>query len=64
MFDEAHAAGDLRREAIRLTRALIELMPHEAEARLLLAQMLLHEKRPQRTSVVFPSSSRALCEIS
>ncbi|HEX8454309.1 MAG TPA: sigma-70 family RNA polymerase sigma factor [Longimicrobium sp.] len=64
MFDEAHAAGDLRREAIRLTRMLVELMPHDAEARRLLAQMLLHEKTPQRTSVAFSSSSRALCEVS
>ncbi|HEX8674700.1 MAG TPA: sigma-70 family RNA polymerase sigma factor, partial [Longimicrobium sp.] len=30
MFEEAHAASDLRREAIRLTRMLIELMPHDA----------------------------------
>jgi RNA polymerase sigma-70 factor (ECF subfamily) len=56
--------GDLRWEAIRLTRLLVELMPHDAEARRLLAHILLHEKKPQRSSVAFPSPSRALCEIS
>ncbi|HEY0154737.1 MAG TPA: sigma-70 family RNA polymerase sigma factor [Longimicrobium sp.] len=64
MFDEAHAAGDPRREAIRLTRMLVELMPHDAEARRLLGHMLNQEKKPQRTSVAFPSPSRSLCEIS
>lgn len=62
-FDEGHAASELCREAIRLTRALIELMPHDAEARRLLAHMLLQEKKAQRTSVSFPSPPRSLCEI-
>ncbi|HEX8210549.1 MAG TPA: sigma-70 family RNA polymerase sigma factor [Longimicrobium sp.] len=75
MFDEGHFAGDLRREAIRLTRMLVELMPHDAEARRLLARMLLHEKKQphteaaegqgkaRRTSVPFSSPPRSPCEI-
>ena len=53
LFNEGYSAtsGDdlIRRnlcdEAIRLTRALIELMPHESEAVGLLALMLLHDAR-------------------
>jgi RNA polymerase sigma-70 factor (ECF subfamily) len=42
--------GSLRREAIRLARALVELMPDEPEAAGLLALMLLNESRvPART---------------
>ena len=37
--------GDLASEAIRLTRALVQLMPDEPEARGLLALMLLHDSR-------------------
>lgn len=62
MFDEGDS--DLCREAIRLTRMLVELMPEDAAARRLLAHMLLQEKMPQRTSAAFPSPSRSLCEIS
>lgn len=48
--------GDLRTEAVRLSRALIELMPDEPEAAGLLALMLLNDARvPARLSdgVVF-----------
>ncbi len=59
VFNEGYAAtggADLIRrelceEAIRLARLLIELMPDEAEARGLLALMLLHDSRkPARVS--------------
>src|SRR5439155_3311122 len=43
--------ASLRSEAIRLARALVELMPDEAEAAGLLALMLLSESRaPARTA--------------
>jgi RNA polymerase sigma-70 factor (ECF subfamily) len=47
VFNEGHAAtrGDLRAEAIRLARLLVRLMPDEAEARGLLALLLLTDAR-------------------
>ncbi len=53
VFSEGHSATsgealvrrDLCREAIRLGRLLVELMPEEAEANALLALMLLHDSR-------------------
>ena len=46
IFNEGYAGrGDLATEAIRLGRALAELMPGEAEAHGLLALMLLHDSR-------------------
>jgi RNA polymerase sigma-70 factor, ECF subfamily len=54
IFNEGYGEEDVRRaltaEAIRLTRILVRLMPHEPEPRGLLALMLLHEaRRPTRT---------------
>jgi RNA polymerase sigma-70 factor, ECF subfamily len=43
--DDQEGRGDLRREAIRLARVLVELMPDEPEAVGLLALMLLCESR-------------------
>jgi len=43
--DDRHEQGDLRREAIRLARLLVVLMPDEPEAVGLLALMLLCESR-------------------
>ncbi|SDU79452.1 RNA polymerase sigma factor [Jiangella alkaliphila] len=43
--DDREARADLRREAIRLTRVLVALMPDEPEALGLLALMLLCESR-------------------
>jgi RNA polymerase sigma-70 factor (ECF subfamily) len=47
VFNEGHAAAraDLRGEAIRLSRLLVRLMPDEAEARGLLALLLLTDAR-------------------
>ena len=46
IFNEGFGGrGDLAREAIRLGRALVELMPDEPEAHGLLALMLLHDAR-------------------
>ena len=49
IFNEGYDEEDERRaltaEAIRLTRILVRLMPHEPEPRGLLALMLLHEAR-------------------
>jgi RNA polymerase sigma-70 factor, ECF subfamily len=46
IFNEGYAGrGDLAAEAVRLGRALVELMPDEPEARCLLALMLLHDAR-------------------
>jgi RNA polymerase sigma-70 factor (ECF subfamily) len=46
IFNEGYAGrGDLASEAIRLGRALAELMPDEPEAHGLLAMMLLHDAR-------------------
>lgn len=49
VFNEGYDEEDVRRalttEAIRLTRLLVGLMPHEPEPRGLLALMLLHEAR-------------------
>jgi RNA polymerase sigma-70 factor, ECF subfamily len=46
IFNEGYAGrGDLAAEAIRLARALAELMPDEAEAHGLLALMLLNDAR-------------------
>ena len=46
VFNEGYGGrGDLAHEAIRLGRALAELMPDEAEVHGLLALMLLHESR-------------------
>ena len=46
IFNEGYAGrGDLAAEAIRLGRALAELMPDEPEANGLLALMLLHDAR-------------------
>ncbi len=46
IFNEGYGGrGELAREAIRLGRALAELMPDEAEAHALLALMLLHDAR-------------------
>jgi RNA polymerase sigma-70 factor, ECF subfamily len=49
IFNEGYDEQDVRRaltaEAIRLTRVLVRLMPHEPEPRGLLALMLLHEAR-------------------
>ena len=47
IFNEGWGAGrvDLAVEAIRLGRALVELMPDESEALALLALMLLHDSR-------------------
>ena len=49
IFNEGYDEEDVRRaltaEAIRLTRILVRLMPHEPEPRGLLALMLLHEAR-------------------
>jgi RNA polymerase sigma-70 factor, ECF subfamily len=53
IFNEGWGAGriDLSAEAIRLGRSLIELMPDEAEARGLLALMLInHARSPARFS--------------
>jgi RNA polymerase sigma-70 factor (ECF subfamily) len=43
--DEALTRSDLCREAIRLGRVLVALLPQSAEARGLLALMLLHDSR-------------------
>lgn len=49
-YDEDDVHRPLTAEAIRLTRVLARLMPHEPEPRGLLALMLLHEaRRPTRT---------------
>ena len=46
IFNEGYGGrGDLADEAVRLARALAELMPDEAEVHGLLAMMLLHEAR-------------------
>jgi len=46
IFNEGYAGrGDLAAEAIRLGRALAELMPDEPDAQALLALMLLHDAR-------------------
>src|SRR3989475_8740963 len=46
IFNEGFGGrGDLAGEAIRLGRALVELMPDEPEAQGLLALMLLHDAR-------------------
>src|ERR671932_1093365 len=46
IFNEGFGGrGDLAAEAIRLGRALVELMPDEPEAHGLLALMLLHDAR-------------------
>ncbi|HST55509.1 MAG TPA: sigma-70 family RNA polymerase sigma factor [Solirubrobacteraceae bacterium] len=46
IFNEGYdGRGDLAAEAIRLGRALVELMPDEPEAFALLALMLLHDSR-------------------
>ncbi|MFI4989829.1 MAG: RNA polymerase sigma factor [Solirubrobacterales bacterium] len=46
IFNEGYGGrGELAGEAIRLGRALVELMPDEAEAHALLALMLLHDAR-------------------
>jgi RNA polymerase sigma-70 factor, ECF subfamily len=46
IFNEGYSGrGDLSNEAIRLARALAELMPDEPETRGLLALMLLHDSR-------------------
>jgi RNA polymerase sigma-70 factor (ECF subfamily) len=46
IFNEGYAGrGDLAAEAIRLERAMAELMPDEPEVRGLLALMLLHDAR-------------------
>src|SRR5213076_2806742 len=46
IFNEGYGArGDLAAEAIRLGRALAELMPDEPEVHGLLAMMLLHDAR-------------------
>jgi RNA polymerase sigma-70 factor, ECF subfamily len=46
IFNEGYGGrGDLASEAIRLGRALVELMPDEADAHGLLALMLLHDSR-------------------
>jgi RNA polymerase sigma-70 factor (ECF subfamily) len=47
IFNEGYGRSDgrLSAEAIRLTRLLVDLMPHEEEARGLLALMLLQEAR-------------------
>jgi RNA polymerase sigma-70 factor, ECF subfamily len=46
IFNEGYGGrGDLADEAIRLARALAELMPDEAEVHALLALMLFHESR-------------------
>jgi RNA polymerase sigma-70 factor, ECF subfamily len=46
IFNEGYAGrGDLANEALRLGRALTELMPDEAEVHGLLALMLLHDSR-------------------
>jgi RNA polymerase sigma-70 factor (ECF subfamily) len=42
---EALVRRELCREAIRLARLLVELMPHETEANALLALLLLHDSR-------------------
>jgi RNA polymerase sigma-70 factor, ECF subfamily len=48
IFNEGYGGrGELAGEAIRLGRALVELMPDEAEAHALLALMLLHDARRQ-----------------
>ncbi|GAB3981224.1 sigma-70 family RNA polymerase sigma factor [Actinoallomurus acanthiterrae] len=44
-YDPQDARRDLTAEAIRLTRVLVRLMPHEPEPLGLLALMLLHEAR-------------------
>jgi RNA polymerase sigma-70 factor, ECF subfamily len=46
IFNEGYAGrGELAVRALRLGRSLVELMPDEAEARGLLALMLLHDSR-------------------
>src|SRR5207244_7383576 len=46
IFNEGYGGrGDLASEAIRLGRALVELMPDEGEVHALLALMLLHDAR-------------------
>jgi RNA polymerase sigma-70 factor (ECF subfamily) len=48
IFNEGYSGrGDLATEAIRLGRALTDLMPDEPEAHALLALMLLHDARRQ-----------------
>jgi RNA polymerase sigma-70 factor (ECF subfamily) len=48
IFNEGYGGrGDLAAEAIRLGRALAELMPDEAEVHGLLAMMLLHDARSE-----------------
>jgi RNA polymerase sigma-70 factor, ECF subfamily len=46
IFNEGYGGrGDLAAEALRLGRALVELMPNESEVHGLLAMMLLHDSR-------------------
>jgi RNA polymerase sigma-70 factor (ECF subfamily) len=73
IFTEGYAAtsgpnlirGDLCREAIRLGRLLVEVMPDRAEANALLALMLLHDARrdarttPDGDAILLESQDRA-----
>jgi RNA polymerase sigma-70 factor (ECF subfamily) len=73
IFTEGYAAtsgpnlirGDLCREAIRLGRLLVEVMPDRAEADALLALMLLHDARrdarttPDGDAILLESQDRA-----
>jgi RNA polymerase sigma-70 factor, ECF subfamily len=69
IFNEGYTGrGDLSSEAIRLGRALADLMPDEAEAHGLLALMLLHDaRRAARFAggelVLLPDQDRALYDI-
>ena len=73
IFTEGYAAtsgpnlirGELCREAIRLSRLLVEVMPDRAEANALLALMLLHDARrearttPDGDAIVLESQDRS-----
>jgi RNA polymerase sigma-70 factor, ECF subfamily len=68
IFNEGYAAGcgdapirrELCKEAIRLGRVLLALMPHSAEVRGLLALMLLHDSR--REARLDPAGNLVLLE--
>ena len=69
IFNEGYGGrGDLAAEAIRLGRALAELMPHEAEVHGLLALMLLNDARRDArfvdgTIVLLRDQDRSLWDV-
>jgi RNA polymerase sigma-70 factor (ECF subfamily) len=69
IFNEGYGGrNDLSAEAIRLGRALVELMPDEPEVRCLLALMLLHDARREArfadgTVVLLGDQDRSLWDL-